>query len=71
MKKILVFAMFALVAYLPARMKSQFTRRLPSGLPMSLQVIGQPFAENTIFKLGYAYQQVTAWHERRPLLGTV
>ena len=38
------------------------------GLPISLQVIGRPFAENRIFQLGHAYQQVTSWHERRPEL---
>ena len=38
------------------------------GMPMSLQVIGRPFAENRIFQLGHSYQQVTRWHERRPEL---
>jgi len=38
------------------------------GLPMSLQVIGRPFAENAVFQLGHAYQQATNWHERRPAL---
>ena len=39
-----------------------------AGLPMSLQVIGRPFAENAVFQLGHAYQQATDWHERRPPL---
>jgi len=39
-----------------------------AGLPMSLQVIGRPFAENAVFQLGHAYQQATNWHERRPAL---
>jgi aspartyl-tRNA(Asn)/glutamyl-tRNA(Gln) amidotransferase subunit A len=38
------------------------------GLPMSLQVIGGPFAENTVFEVGHAYQQMTDWHEWRPAL---
>ncbi len=36
------------------------------GLPIGLQIIGKPFAEETILKIGHAYQQVTDWHKRRP-----
>ena len=39
-----------------------------SGLPLSLQIAGRPFAENTLFAVGHVYQQRTAWHERRPPL---
>ena len=38
------------------------------GLPISMQVIGRPFEENAVFRLGHAYQQRTDWHERRPPL---
>ncbi len=40
-----------------------------AGLPLSLQIAGRPFAENTVFAVGHAYQQRTDWHKRRPALG--
>jgi aspartyl-tRNA(Asn)/glutamyl-tRNA(Gln) amidotransferase subunit A len=39
-----------------------------AGLPLSMQVVGRPFEENTVFQVGHAYQQRTDWHERRPPL---
>lgn len=36
------------------------------GLPIGLQLLGGPFTESTILKLGYHYQQVTKWHEKHP-----
>ncbi len=36
------------------------------GLPIGLQIIGKPFAEETILKIAYAYQQATDWHKRKP-----
>ena len=38
------------------------------GLPLSMQIVGRPFEENTVFQVGHAYQQLTDWHERRPPL---
>jgi aspartyl-tRNA(Asn)/glutamyl-tRNA(Gln) amidotransferase subunit A len=35
-------------------------------LPLSMQVIGKPFAEATVFKVGDAYQRLTDWHLRVP-----
>jgi len=35
-------------------------------LPIGLQIIGKPFAEKTILKLGHAFQQNTDWHKRLP-----
>ena len=36
------------------------------GLPIGMQIIGKPFAEETILKIAHAYQQATGWHKRRP-----
>ena len=38
------------------------------GLPVGLQVIGKAFDEATLLRVGYAYQQATDWHSRRPAL---
>ncbi|UCD10238.1 MAG: Asp-tRNA(Asn)/Glu-tRNA(Gln) amidotransferase subunit GatA [Dehalococcoidales bacterium] len=38
------------------------------GLPVGMQIIGKPFAEETIMKIGHAYQQVTGWHKHKPEL---
>jgi aspartyl-tRNA(Asn)/glutamyl-tRNA(Gln) amidotransferase subunit A len=40
-----------------------------SGLPIGLQVAGRPFDEATVLRAGYAYEQATDWHKRRPALG--
>ncbi|MCB8875712.1 amidase [Acidisoma silvae] len=38
------------------------------GLPLSLQIIGRPFAEAEVLRIGFAYQQATDWHLRAPAL---
>jgi aspartyl-tRNA(Asn)/glutamyl-tRNA(Gln) amidotransferase subunit A len=35
-------------------------------LPLSMQIIGKPFAEETVFKLGHAYQCLTDFHLQVP-----
>jgi aspartyl-tRNA(Asn)/glutamyl-tRNA(Gln) amidotransferase subunit A len=37
-----------------------------SGLPIGLQVIGRPFEEATLLRIGNAYERSTEWHRRRP-----
>jgi aspartyl-tRNA(Asn)/glutamyl-tRNA(Gln) amidotransferase subunit A len=36
------------------------------GLPLSLQIACRPYDEATALRIGWAYQQATDWHERRP-----
>jgi aspartyl-tRNA(Asn)/glutamyl-tRNA(Gln) amidotransferase subunit A len=35
------------------------------GMPMGLQIVGRPFAEETVLKVAHAYEQATDWHNRR------
>ena len=37
--------------------------RSASGLPLGLQIVGQPFAESTIIRIANAYEQATEWHK--------
>ena len=37
-----------------------------AGLPLSLQIICRGYDEATALRIGWAYQQATDWHERRP-----
>lgn len=38
------------------------------GLPIGMQIIAKPFAEETLLKIAYAYEQATEWHKRKPNL---
>jgi aspartyl-tRNA(Asn)/glutamyl-tRNA(Gln) amidotransferase subunit A len=38
------------------------------GLPLGMQIVGRPFGESTILRIGHAYEQATEWHRRRPPL---
>ena len=35
------------------------------GLPIGLQLIGQPFGEETILRTAFAYEQATDWHRKK------
>lgn len=39
---------------------------LSSGLPVGMQIIGRPFDDSTVLRVGNAYQQATVWHRRQP-----
>ncbi len=39
-----------------------------AGLPIGLQLIGRAFEEETLVAAAYAYEQVTAWRTRKPIL---
>jgi len=35
-------------------------------LPVGLQLIGKPFAEHTLLRAGYAYEDSTEFHKEHP-----
>jgi aspartyl-tRNA(Asn)/glutamyl-tRNA(Gln) amidotransferase subunit A len=38
------------------------------GLPVGMQMLGKPFSEETLLRIGFAYEQATEWHRKRPQL---
>ena len=47
------------------------TLALPMGftsdsLPLSLQIAARPFAEETVYRIGHAFERATPWHTRHP-----
>lgn len=40
-----------------------------AGLPIGLQIIGKPFDEGLVLRVGWAYEANTDWHLRRPPIG--
>ena len=40
----------------------------PGNLPAGLQIAAPPYGECTCFRVAYAYEQATAWHDQRPAL---
>ena len=39
-----------------------------AGLPVGMQIVGRPFDEATVLRVGDAYEQATEWRERRPAM---
>jgi len=37
-----------------------------TGLPLSMQIVGRYYDEASIFRVGAAYEQATAWHTMHP-----
>ncbi|UAJ74054.1 Asp-tRNA(Asn)/Glu-tRNA(Gln) amidotransferase subunit GatA [Synechocystis sp. PCC 7339] len=37
-----------------------------NNLPIGLQLVGSVLGEEMLFRVGYAYEQATAWHDRQP-----
>ena len=38
------------------------------GLPVGMQFIGKHFAEETLLRAAYAYEQATSWHKQKPAI---
>ncbi len=39
-----------------------------AGLPIGLQIIGRPFEEDMVIRAAHAYEQVTNWRAKRPII---
>jgi aspartyl-tRNA(Asn)/glutamyl-tRNA(Gln) amidotransferase subunit A len=61
-----IYTISANLAGLPAiSVPCGFTK---NGLPVGLQILAKPFAEEMLFRLAYAYEQNTDWHKMKPRL---
>ena len=38
------------------------------GMPLSMQIVGKPFREATVYRVAQAYEQATEWTKKRPKL---
>jgi Asp-tRNA(Asn)/Glu-tRNA(Gln) amidotransferase A subunit family amidase len=39
------------------------------GMPTALQIAAKPYEEATALQVGFAYEQSTDWHRKRPSIG--
>ena len=61
-----IYTISANLAGLPAiSIPCGFTKK---GLPVGLQILAKPFAEELIFRVAHAYEQNTEWHKIKPKL---
>lgn len=40
------------------------------GLPLGMQILGRPFDEATVLRIGHAYEQAAGWHLQHPQMHT-
>jgi len=55
----------------PFNLSGQPALTLPCGfddnrLPIGLQIVGRPFDEPTVLRIGYTYESATSWHREAP-----
>ena len=54
----------------PADLSGTPTLTLPvgfsEGLPLSMQIAGQPLSEPTLCRIGHAYEEATGWYKKHP-----
>jgi aspartyl-tRNA(Asn)/glutamyl-tRNA(Gln) amidotransferase subunit A len=61
-----IYTISANLAGIPAiSIPCGFTKK---GLPVGLQILAKPFAEETLFRAAYTYEQNTEWHSLKPKL---
>jgi len=59
-----IYTISANLAGIPAiSVPCGFTR---AQLPVGMQLLAKPFAEETLFRIAYAYEQSTPWHTMKP-----
>ncbi|MDO8571449.1 MAG: Asp-tRNA(Asn)/Glu-tRNA(Gln) amidotransferase subunit GatA [bacterium] len=64
-----IFTVSANIAGIPGLVvPCGFVQRDMKELPVGLQILGRHFDEATILRVGYAYEQATTWHEKKPKL---
>jgi aspartyl-tRNA(Asn)/glutamyl-tRNA(Gln) amidotransferase subunit A len=64
-------ATYARQARIPFNVTGQPALVIPAGfskagLPLSLQIVGHPFAEATVYRVAAAYEAATRWSDRHP-----